>query len=43
VVSAHDRALVEVKPATAATRSQYPLLVLMIGLTCLAIGLLVGT
>lgn len=43
VVSAHDRALVEVKPASAATRSQYPMLVLMIGLTCLAIGLLIGT
>lgn len=43
VVNAHDRALVEVKPAKAATRSQYPMLVLMIGLTCLAIGLLVGT
>lgn len=43
VVSAHDRALVEVKPFRAATRSQYPMLVLMIGLTCLAIGLLVGT
>ena len=43
VVSAHDRALVDVKPASAATRSQYPMLVLMIGLTCLAIGLLVGT
>ncbi len=43
VVSAHDRALVEVKPASAATRSQYPLLALMVGLTCLAIGLLVGT
>jgi hypothetical protein len=43
VVSAHDRALVEVRPAAAATRSQYPLLVLMVALTCLAIGLLVGT
>jgi hypothetical protein len=43
VVSAHDRALVEVKPFAAATRSQYPMLVLMVGLTCLAIGLLVGT
>jgi hypothetical protein len=43
VVSAHDRALVEVKPVSAATRSQYPMLALMIGLTCLAIGLLVGT
>ena len=43
VVSAHDRALVEVKPFSAATRSQYPMLVLMVGLTCLAIGLLVGT
>ncbi|MDQ1671861.1 MAG: hypothetical protein QOC98_423 [Frankiaceae bacterium] len=43
VVSAHDRALVEIKPVAAATRSQYPLLVLMVGLTCLAIGLLVGT
>jgi hypothetical protein len=43
VVNAHDRALVEVRPASAATRSQYPMLVLMIGLTCLAIGLLVGT
>jgi hypothetical protein len=43
VVSAHDRALVEVKPASAATRSQYPMLALMVGLTCLAIALLVGT
>jgi hypothetical protein len=43
VVAAHDRALSVVKPASAATRSQYPMLALMVGLTCLAIGLLVGT
>jgi hypothetical protein len=43
VVAAHDRALRVVRPASAATRSQYPMLALMVALTCLAIGLLVGT
>jgi hypothetical protein len=43
VISAHDRSLRVMTPPAAATRSQYPMLVLMVGLTCAAIALLVGT